>query len=153
MANVQDVARYILDRLASDPSGKRVTSWKLQKLVYYAQAWSLVWDEQPLFTDEIQAWANGPVCPALYSLHRGRFGLCASDISGNPSNLTEDERETIDAVIAYYGDKTGTWLSDLTHMERPWKQAREGIADGEPSQNVISHESMLQYYESIQPGA
>ena len=34
------------------------TSWKLQKLVYYCQAWSLVWDEEPLFEARIEAWAN-----------------------------------------------------------------------------------------------
>lgn len=60
MATVFDVAEYILQKLGE------VTTMKLQKLVYYCQAWSLVWDEQPLFEDDFQAWANGPVCPALF---------------------------------------------------------------------------------------
>ena len=119
MASVHDVARHILDQLAPSAFGDRVTAWKLQKLVYYAQAWSLVWDEQPLFDEEIQAWANGPVCPDLYKQHRGRFRLYAGDITGDPSRLTFDESETVDAVLQYYGHKTGRWLSDLTHMERP----------------------------------
>ena len=65
--SVVDVARYILDTLGE------MTTWKLQKLCYYAQAWSLVWDDSPLFEDRIEAWANGPVVPALYEQHRGQY--------------------------------------------------------------------------------
>ena len=53
--SVLDVAAYILKKLGS------MTTMKLQKLVYYSQAWSLVWDEQSLFIESIEAWANGPV--------------------------------------------------------------------------------------------
>jgi len=153
MATAADVARYILDRLAPDQFGVRVTAWKLQKLVYYCQAWSLVWDEAPLFEDEIQAWANGPVCPSLYSQHRGRLRLFAGDIQGNPGALTREQMDTIDGVLNYYGNKTGQWLSDLTHMERPWNETREGLAPGENSQRVISHALMAEYYESLPPNS
>ncbi len=53
MASCLDVAEYILREMGP------VTAMKLQKLVYYSQAWSLVWDEEPIFEEEIQAWANG----------------------------------------------------------------------------------------------
>jgi len=32
-----------------------------------------VWDESPLFEEDIQAWANGPVVQVLYSYHQGQF--------------------------------------------------------------------------------
>ena len=67
MANVFDVACYILERKPD------ITTMKLQKLCYYAQAWSLVWEEEPLFDEEFEAWANGPVCPELYAAHRGMY--------------------------------------------------------------------------------
>lgn len=57
MATALDIAKYILDRRGP------MTAMKLQKLVYYARAWSLVWDEKPLFRSRIEAWANGPVSP------------------------------------------------------------------------------------------
>ncbi|MBL8173922.1 MAG: DUF4065 domain-containing protein [Bryobacterales bacterium] len=44
---------------------------ELQKLVYYSEAWSLVWEALPLFRARIEAWANGSVVPQLYRLHRG----------------------------------------------------------------------------------
>ncbi len=60
MVSVHDVAAIILQECGE------MTAMKLQKLVYYSQAWSLVWDDAPSFPEEIQAWANGPVVPVLY---------------------------------------------------------------------------------------
>jgi uncharacterized phage-associated protein len=74
MADVFDAAAYIL-KVCGDCDELPVTTWKLQKLVYYSQAWSLVWDDEPLFPEEIQAWANGPVCPALYCPSSGNLRL------------------------------------------------------------------------------
>ena len=145
---VHDVARYILEWFASAGESE-VTSWKLQKLVYYCQAWSLVWDEEPIFSEEIQAWADGPVCPALYQEHKGKFRLAPEDIRGNPENLSPSQKATIDAVLDYYGDKTGRYLSDLTHMERPWLEARAGLNPGERGEVVIELNDMVDYYGGL----
>ena len=40
--------------------------WKLQKLVYYANAWALVWTGRPLVSDSFEAWRDGPVSRNLY---------------------------------------------------------------------------------------
>jgi len=121
---------------------------KLQKLLYYAQAWSLVWDEQPLFPERIEAWVNGPVVPELYESHRGQFTLESLPL-GNPDRLTETQRETIDKVLNFYGDKSSQWLSELTHKETPWLQARQGLAPGERGGQEISLATMAEYYESL----
>ncbi len=57
MAKMNDVARFILETKGE------ITAMKLQKLMYYAQAWNLVWEEKELFDDDFEAWANGPVLP------------------------------------------------------------------------------------------
>lgn len=142
MANVYDVAAYILNRRGS------MTTWKLQKLVYYSQAWSLVWDEAPLFDEEIEAWANGPVVRQLYNIHRGHFSIAMLE-RGDPDALSDEQRESVDAVLNFYGEKPSQWLSDLTHMEDPWKNAREGLADGDRSSRVITKDSMAEYYGSL----
>ncbi len=49
MASVFDVAQYILEKQGE------MTAIKLQKLVYYSQAWSSVWDGEPLFPEKIRA--------------------------------------------------------------------------------------------------
>ncbi len=55
MASAHDVGKYVLEKRGS------MTTWKLQKLVYYSKAWHLVWEGEPLFPEHIEAWANGPV--------------------------------------------------------------------------------------------
>lgn len=142
MANVFDVAQYILQK-----NGK-ITSMKLQKLVYYCQAWSLVWDEKPLFDEEIEAWVGGPVVRELYDLHKGIFEL-SSISKGNPDNLTPPQKETIDIVYDFYGKKSAQWLSDLSHIESPWIEARGDTPDGARCTNVITIASMHEYYSSL----
>ena len=61
----------------------------------------------------------------------------------------EGETVTIDKVLAFYGDKDAQWLSQLTHMEEPWRKARAGCADGEICTNTITKESMAIYYGGL----
>ena len=143
MVTVQDVVAYILSKKGS------MTAMKLHKLCYYAQAWSLVWDDRPLFSDHIEAWANGPIVPALYARHRGRFEVASGEIGGYASVLTEAEQETVDAVLEYYGDKPSQWLSDLAHEERPWKDARQKLPPAERGDEKITHAAMAEYYGSL----
>lgn len=146
MANVFDVAKYILERQGP------MTTMKLQKLVYYCQAWSLVWDEKPIFTERIEAWASGPVVRDLYGQHKGMLRISNSDlVRGNTANLTPEEKATIDAVLKAYGDKPAQWLADLSHMEKPWNDARIGCALGDSCENEITPASMAEYYSSLLP--
>ena len=142
MASVFDAAAYILDQQGP------MTTWKLQKLVYYSQAWSLVWDDDVLFPEEIEAWANGPVVRALYQTHRGKYRVSRLS-KGDTRALTEDQRETLDAVLEFYGDKSPQWLSDLTHMEDPWQSARRHVPDGGRGNVVIPKEDLAEYYGSL----
>ncbi len=141
MATVHDVAAYILS------VRHRMTAMKLQKLAYYCQAWSLVWDDKPLFPERIEAWANGPVVPELFERHRGQF--IVEGWEGDPSALSGDERETVDAVLRFYGDKASQWLSELTHREAPWVEARKGLAPGLRSNREITLSAMAEYYGAL----
>lgn len=147
MATVFDVARYVIKK--KHP----VTTMKLQKLVYYCQAWSLAWDEVPLFQEDFEAWANGPVCPPLFNRHRGLFKLDLDFLNDIPDyDFSEDELDTLNRVVGHYGDKSPEWLSQLTHMELPWKMARGSTPLGEPCTNIISKESMMFYYGGLVRG-
>lgn len=142
MATVHDVAKYILQKKGA------MDTWKLEKLVYYSQAWHLVWDGEPLFSERIEAWANGPVAPELFRVHRGRFTM-ADWPKGNVSRLTKSQRESIDVVLKHYGRRTGFALRELTHREPPWKKARAGLPAGAPSQRQITLDAMASYYGSL----
>lgn len=64
-------------------------------------------------------------------------------------DFLKDEIETLKAVLDYYGDKDPRWLSELTHKEASWKEARVGVAIGAPCNKVISKERMQQYYGGL----
>lgn len=144
MASVFDVVAFILEKRGP------MTAMKLQKLVYYSQAWSLVWDEQPLFPERIEAWANGPVCPELYDAHRGWFTVSPGEIkTGDADALTLEQKETVSRVLEAYGKFSSQELSDLSHREDPWKNARAGLPPTMRSNSEISHASMAEYYEGL----
>jgi len=144
LASVDDVAAAILAR--THP----IDTFKLQKLVYYCQAWHLVWEDGPLFKARIEAWANGPVVPKLYRQHRGRYTV-KSWPSGDASKLRPEEKTTVKAVVDFYGNRKGLELAELTHRERPWREAREkaALAPGQRGDAEITLAAMAEYYGSL----
>jgi uncharacterized phage-associated protein len=140
--SVFDCGSYVVSKTGS------ITTMKLHKLLYYCQAWSLVWDEAPIFTQQIEAWANGPVIPTLFNYHRGSYSISHISI-GNPNLLSSKQKETVDAVLDYYGEKSSQWLIELTHLEDPWKNARKGLLPQQRGNAIISHEAMAEYYSSL----
>jgi len=147
MATVFDVAQYIL-ALCRENNQLPITTWKVQKLVYYAQAWSLVWDDEPLFDEDIEAWANGPVCPELYKCHRGQFQISSLE-EGNLKALTKRQKSTVQVVFEHYSKKTAQYLSELTHRERPWIEARKGLKPGQRGQRPIRLDVIAEYYGGL----
>lgn len=144
VASVFDVAKCILHELGS------MSTWKLQKLCYYAQAWSLAWTETPLFDEDFEAWANGPVCQELYYALQGKLVMEESDITcGSIDNLTEDEIDTIDIIIRDYGNMAPFELRELSHSEEPWINARNGLPEGAGCNTVIGKRSMGKYYGGL----
>lgn len=143
MANVLDVAAYILERQGE------MSTMKLQKLVYYSQAWGLVWDGDVMFPERIEAWANGPVVRDLFEQHRNAYRVGPGSLAGDSAKLNTDQRETVEAILRAYGDKGPQWLSDLTHSEDPWKNARVGLPDGARGSSEITPAAMLNYYSSL----
>lgn len=142
---VFDVAQHILNKYGV------MSAMKLQKLVFYSQAWSLVWDDAPIFDSKIEAWVNGPVVRDLYDAHRGLFQVDQNTFKAKAKGvLSAEQIETIDIVLTSYGGKSSQWLSDQTHAEAPWKAAREGLLDGERGAQEITLDSMAEFYSALQ---
>jgi len=144
MADMLSVAKYITERHGD------MTAMKLQKLMYYAQAWHMVWAERPLFDDDFEAWANGPVLPSLYDRHRGMFYVSPALFPyADSATLHPQERTNIDKVLGFYGQQTAQWLSNLTHQEAPWLQARGALAPGAASSEIVPKFAMHEYYSGL----
>ena len=143
MANVFDTAKNILLTYGS------MSAMKLQKLCYYSQAWSLVWDESPLFEEEFRAWASGPVCEELFYKTQGLYLIHADDETGGTEDLKDNQRETINKVLEYYGPHDAQWLSQLTRLEYPWKEARDGLPLVTGNNNIITKESKTGFVKGL----
>lgn len=144
MVSIFDVAKYILEKQG------RMSTWKLQKLCYYALAWHYTWTERRLFAENFQAYRNGPICPELLAAHKGMFMIDADELKQGDSNkLDADEKESLDVVLRDYGEAEPYYLYELARSEDPWKNARGEVPKDVNSDKEITLESMGAYYGSL----
>ena len=132
----------------SHEHGDPLSNLKLQKLLYYSQAWHLAIFGAPLFEEPIEAWVHGPVVVSEYR----RFKEWAwQPILENPHlpTLEEQVQQHLNEIMDVYGGMTAYQLEQLTHAEAPWLKARNGIPEDEPSNAVIDLEDMKRFYRPI----
>jgi uncharacterized phage-associated protein len=141
----RQIADYIVWFLGEH--GDPVTNLKLQKLLYYAQGWYLATYDVPLFDEPIEAWVHGPVVPPVY----GEFKVCGWQAIPKPAEevrLAERPGFLVNEVIEVYGGMGAYDLERLTHQEAPWLNARKGIPLDEPSNAIISIDSMKEFFRA-----
>jgi uncharacterized phage-associated protein len=128
MLDCLDVARYFIIRAYEEGREAAMTNMKVQKLLYYAQCLHLALNNEPLFEDEIQAWRYGPVCPPAYHYYSN---FEAQQLPVPDADLVNDLppviRMLLEEVWNYFGAHQAYSLSDMTHLEFPWKKARKGL--------------------------
>ena len=150
LPSVHAVADYFLSKVPMG-NGDGVTNLKLQKLVYYAQAWSVALrDGRPMFSERMEAWASGPVCPPLYRrFKKYRWQLIdPSDLKdGSLKALGEDDINILDEVWKEYGRFSATELSALAHREDPWKIAYGDLPQGSACDQEILLDGMRDFYQ------
>lgn len=152
--NSSELSDYILCKLSN------VSHLKLQKLLYYVEAWHLTVLQESLIDEKFEAWLHGPVIRSVFARFRregylmydhlpfdkARAGEVKESIE---SKLAHNQIELIEDVLSEYGDKTDYHLECLTHSEEPWIEARIGVGSGESSRNIISDETMKRYYSKL----
>lgn len=143
MLEANDVASVILAR-----SGPWTDAMKLQKLLYYVQAWHLAVTDEPLFDERIKAWKDGPVVPQVWHDRREQATRRSTNQHLGGIELPEFASNLIDLVIAKYGSMSGEELSALTHVEEPWLEARGGLPEDAVCQTAISCETMARFYRT-----
>lgn len=142
MENIFEVAKYFL--LLGQMNHK-----KLQKLCYYAQAWSLALTGVCLMNTWFEAWAHGPVSPVLWRRYKEWGGLLISSYEGNPSFNSSQTALFLDKIYQLYGHYSGDQLEQLTHKEEPWINARKGYPAGAICTNTISEDDMASFYRTL----
>ena len=148
MHNALDIARYFLCRVDRE-AGDTISPLKLQKLVYYAQAWSLVLRNQPLFEQDIEAWVSGPIVREVWDEYQAYKYRDIPAPGTLESTFNADELEVLEEVWDAYGDLSAKRLQDLIHSETPWLNARQSLEPAQKSTHTISHADMKSYYANF----
>lgn len=127
MYKAREIANFYIQLLNSIPDNS-IDNLKLNKILYYAQGWSLVKNGTPLFEDDIQAWDYGPVIQEVYHTYKccGKGPIEEADTPFDESRLSSEELELLLSVYMNYGKYTGWALKDMTHAKgSPWSQVYE----------------------------
>jgi uncharacterized phage-associated protein len=134
--NAMQIAREFA-ALARQDEDTNFTAMKLQKLLYYAQAWCLHERGLPLFDERIKAWENGPVLPEVFQRFKHLYRVDPNGPElGPPSDLSDDDRELVFGVWQLFKRFTGDDLSDLTHEYAAWNRARQRASRLFPSPEI-----------------
>lgn len=149
MPNTHEVALY-LRSLVDYGEGDLISQLKLYKLVYYAQAWSLVFLKEPLFDGEIQAWRHGPVPVELRAEYKTYEDRAIPKPVESREDLakpfTDEQLRVLHLVWEKYGDFTATKLYKLCHREAPWEDARGDLPLDAPSNILMPRDLIQEYY-------
>lgn len=119
-----------------------ITNLKLQKVLYFAQAYYLSKVGKPLFYDDIEAWEYGPVVPDVYHKFKSKGSnpiICEED----KSILADEDKETLKKIWGTFGGYSASKLVDIAHAHTPWKEANGS------SSKVISHKAIREYYTPL----
>lgn len=148
--NIFDAAKYFLSKV-DEEDGVLITHLKLQKILYYAQAWHLAIFNTRLFEEaEFQAWAHGPVSPEIFQEYRG-YGYHPIPYPEDfkRSDYSKDDRSFLNQIWSLYGKYDAKYLEKLTHNEDPWTEARGDLPEGARCEEVIQDEAMIAYYGGL----
>lgn len=149
LASPTQVSNFLL--VNSGETGEVLTNLKLQKLLYYSQAWFLALNERPIFDEEFQAWVHGPVLPSQYfRFSEFRWKPITEEVSS--PDLTDEVSSHLCEVLEIFGVETAVSLEHMTHDEMPWKRARGDLQPHEPSKAVIRKEWMKEFYSQLANG-
>lgn len=143
MTTAPGVAALVLDEL-----GGSADAYKLQKLVYYCQAWHVTQTKRPMFDGVIQAWKHGPVAVDLWPLHKGHYRVTSAMVGpGGGAVLDDYALAVLRSVVQYYGRLESNALVELTHAEEPWRSVY--VPD---RNNAITTDAMRSFYSKLRAG-
>ena len=119
---------------------------KLQKLLYFAQALSLVRNNKPIFNDSIYAWDHGPVIESVYTAYKdsGRKKIVCDEKDTNTIKLSIEDIQVLDDVLETFKEYTGVQLRNMTHKHLPWKNIFE-----KDKNHVIKNKKIKEYYTQV----
>lgn len=143
---LENIVDYFLFTAAE--AGAFISNLKLQKLVYYAQAWHLVVFNEPVFDDKIEAWVHGPVVRELYSKYKD-YGWMPIPPPETEVEISDDLKQFLTEIMDIFMKYDGFELEKMTHSEPPWIIARGSLPPDANSDSEITNSSMIDYFSKL----
>lgn len=132
MYRVLDICKYVV--YYSNKNNYGISNLRLQKILYFIQAYFLRIKRKPCFKEKIEAWDFGPVVPEAYR-HYKYFG--AGEIPDYRDPLIKfdqrQDRKIIEGVVDLLSKYTTTQLVEMTHRQYPWRKNYMPYANNEIS--------------------
>ncbi|EIM25225.1 Panacea domain-containing protein [Microvirga lotononidis] len=144
-----DIAKWFINSTDRE-SGDAITHLKVQKLLYYAQGWALAYFEKPLFDEELQAWAHGPVAVSVWEQFKGQ-GYQSLPEQKVTRRITGDALLLLQSVNERYGIYSAKKLEQMTHGEDPWKETRGDLPPEARCNAIIAKASIKKYFADLKP--
>jgi len=142
-----DIANWFIAKCAE--SGDFITHLKVQKLLYYAEAWTQTLIGKELFPEQIQAWAHGPVVPEVFQEFKkhGWNPLPAPEDQKIPVVSAEAE-DILVQVFDAYADLPAKTLEDMTHKDAPWVKARGSLSPEERCEVIMQKSEICEFFRA-----
>ena len=144
MEKIINVAQYVFTAYKKI-TGEVIDEMKLHKLLYFAQRESLAITNEPLFEGEFEGWKYGPVCKEI------RNSITKDGIIDYDSDISDECKYIINNIILEYGSLASWKLSEITHNEKSWLNARVGLKDGENGNKKLELEDIRTAAKKVRP--
>ena len=129
--------------------GSLITNLKLQKLLYYTQAWYITLYGEPLIEEDLEAWVHGPAIPECYREYKKFAWHPINKKTISRPQLSPKVVEHLEEIANIYMIKDAYELELLSHSENPWIQARNGLPLDKASHNIVKLDDMKKYYSLL----
>ncbi len=133
-----------------------MTHLKLQKLLFYCDAYCLACFGRELVADRFEAWVHGPVSRKVFEELNGRAFLYSdmsysetsgTDVDSEFGKLASDQQALIEEVLEQLASWTGDELEQAVHDGRPWQLARAGYGEAQACHEMISKDETARFYK------
>ncbi len=152
MLNSKEITDWILSKIDFE-AGDTISPLKLQKLLYYCQAWHITIFDKKIINEDFEAWAHGPVLRSVYKrfagFHYMNESIDINKIELQIPNINKDSENLLLEVLSVYGNKNASYLEKLTHSETPWIEARGSLKEFERSDSLISNKTIKEFYQNL----
>jgi uncharacterized phage-associated protein len=145
--SAESVARFLLLLASTEEEPEPMTPLRLQKLLYYAEGWSLTERNRSLFDERIEAWMHGPVVREVWEVFKGSQPINPNE--GSDDGLSDEEKNFVRGVWEAYKEHSGLSLREMTHSESPWLNARKGLKDNTGSNREITRRAIREYFSTL----